>query len=258
MAAKYEYVLEISCTALQCQVRVNDCTIFRTFQPSKRVARLKTAPWCLVGENRFDLELAPIEHDEDKLEPELSMEMYKVTWGDKSHPNAQLLGYYFSDNEVDLPALGEPPRRVFSHKIRINEHYGDWCWLGATPYVEEDRQDVVGTLKHLHKALADRDIGVVLASLAIRRTEICEALRWNADEVELEEYSFFESYFEEEEWAMEPLDDDELLVIPEAGGRLVRVTRPGGVIPLLGRGGVRPFVFDVTFSKIDGHWLVVR
>lgn len=258
----YEYVFRAHCNRLRARLSLNGATVFRTWQPRLQRRQLKLNPWCLVGDNRIEVELARFDEDElppptdDEDVPAFWFHLYRVP--DDAEPSSLflMLRYEWHDNEGKL-VEGEGARSLFHHRFRIARKFGDWFWLAGDPYTPDDREGVLDALERLQEALVAKDVDRVFAMLAIRRQEICEALDMNLDEVEQDETAYFEEHFAAEDWGLHPWDRQSLVVIPEAGGRLVRVTRADGTMPFVGS-GLRPFVFDVTFGRYDGRWVVAR
>jgi hypothetical protein len=261
--SEHEYMLHVACNRMHGRIALNGCTVFRSWQPRPTEHWTKLNPWCLVGDNRLTVEVGafpadalPEPSDEQDV-PGFTLHLFRLPDGVKPASFYLMLRFEWEDNEAPVQSDGTTAK-VFDPSFRIARHFGDWCWLDAHPYEDGDRSRVLDAVERVHAALGARDAGVVQGLLAVRRVEVCHALRLEVESVELDEYQFLESFFEQEDWAMDPLDRHGAQLLTEAEGRLVRVTKPNGDMLLTGRGGGRPFVFDIALSHIDDDWLVVR
>lgn len=254
-----EYALEVRGAVLVARIALNGCTVFRAFEPRLYAGVTRLNPWCLPGRNTLEVLLAEAPDPPADEEPFFAFSLYKLEPPSRplGAPSA-LLAYMWTDNEAAAARAGEAATVVYRHTFHIEQRYGDWCWLRADRYRPEHRQAVLDTVERLHRALTDRDTGAVLGMLAVRRAEIGGALGRSVENDELSESAFFERFFEEEDWALEPFDPHALRLEPEADGRLVRVTTASGGLPFSGRAGGRPFALDVTLSRVEGAWVIVR
>lgn len=256
-----EYAIVLGCDALRARVTLNGATVVGAWQNRPHTARSRLIPWLLAGDNRLAVEvgLAVAERAPGVAdgEPRLRLDLHRLLRGAQPAAYNRMVSFQLTLNEHVLD--GDEMTPVFAHRFRAATAPPRWMWLDAVPYdAERDESDLLDAFARLHAALEAADTGVVQGMLAARRSELCEALGMPADETELAEHAFLESYFEHDDWAMDPLDRAAVQARSEAGGLLVRLAGPDGGAPLTGRGGGRPFALDLTYAHVDGAWVAVR
>jgi hypothetical protein len=250
----FRYTVEAECEGLRAAVTINGGVVFHSYRAGPRGMGRRIEPWLREGRNELAMSLARL--DEEVESEHFLLSVYKSP-ADRTEPQPMdlFLRYRWSANEAPLPS-GDFAT-VFQHGFHVPTCPGPWAWEEATPFANEDRGDVIEAVRALHRAMAAGQTELVMALLGIRTEELSRGLDLDQGEAEGELAAYFESFFRVESWSLAPLAPD-LVALPEADGRMVRVVDPSGAPPITGRTADEPFAFEVTLAKLDGAWLVVR
>ncbi|MBW2525794.1 MAG: hypothetical protein JRI23_16540 [Deltaproteobacteria bacterium] len=254
-----EFILVVEAEAILAQVAFNGGSVVSIHEPRPRVDSMRLRPWTLMGDNLLSVRLARFA---DEALPPDAVPAFRVAL---HHPRvgsecdwANLVAAFrYSDNECALEP-GADLATVHEHRVNNVHEVGPWAWEEARPYRDGDRRAIEPLLERFGAALRDKDPAALRALLALKTVEICQALSLDLEQTELSQYRFFESFFECDDWRTSTLDPSRMALVPEADGRLVRVTAPDGGVPFRGYGGGRPFGYDVVLSCIEETWVIAR
>jgi hypothetical protein len=241
------------------QVAFNGGTVFSAFEPRPRVQSMRLRPWTLMGDNVLTVRLGRFA--DDALPPDATpacrVALHHPRLGNECDWANLISAFRFTDNECALEP-GAEVAKVHQHRVHNVDDCGPWAWADARPFRDDDRKAIQTLLARFGEALREKDPAALRGLLALKTVEICQALSLDLEETELAQYRFFESYFEAEDWRSSVLDPSQLKLVPEAGGRLVRVTASDGGVPFRGYGGGRPFGYDVALSCLEDTWVITR
>jgi hypothetical protein len=272
------HILEVRTRGLLVEVRLNDIPIFTENVGRGRLFQVKCAPYLVNGENELRAWLrlpgaapggdaAPAERPAGgphyrarivRIDPEAGPAADSPVNAEPDPPAHHLADYAWDPANEPLV-----PGRVFEVEPRFffaEAPGGGWSWETAPVFqpAGEDPAEIRVVVEKLWRAVAFRDADAVVHLTREKTRELAVALGVNAGELESDQASYLVSLFTSPNWMVAPLEQDGLILVPAARGRLVEVRTVDGEAPIRGGDGSRAFVLRPMVARIDGRWRIVR
>jgi hypothetical protein len=249
----FAYSLDVTTVGFVADVTLNGWPAARA-RKAIRLNKLQLLnPWLLEGDNRLEVTLAP--HEDQSATAGFELTLAKHPLGKNVAEENVLCRYRW------LPALSplekEGPTLVFSHTMPVKSAFGRWSWEAAAPYMPEDRADIEALVARVHATYARGDVEGFIQLLGIKIEELSRATKSDPQKLVEQYRTYFRDRFATSDWRVMPLDP-KLVLESSAGGRLVEIRAESGAPPIVDGADGTPSGYELTVSRIEGAWRVVR
>ena len=254
------FVLELQCQGLSVNVMLNDIVMFSDPHCTDKTTQVNVNPWIIKGDNHLQVQLGlPIEvktSHNNRASQMFELRLASGVRGKEPGPEDRRAEYIL--NTTDKNFKINELKTVWQKNFEVSPAFGRWAWQDAIPYSEAEHQAVMSLLNQIHSALSNKNSKKLRSILDLKNKEMSRSMGVDSAMMLSGQDSFFTSYFNNPDWKIEPLDPSKLRFIPEASGRLIKVTDLNGNPPLRGAAGERPFLMEIIVSNINGTWHIIR
>jgi hypothetical protein len=240
-------------------LRLNDVIIDADPKGIFRNRKFVNNQFILDGKNTLALEIG-LAGEPPALPKDLTLqcmvhELSEADFQNDSAPQPLLLLEFPGKEIPSFPAKIEGD-------FTVKSPFGKWQWedaetLDVTPELTADVKDLVS---RLHYALSDKALATVAGVVEIKTREMAKAFYIDPAQRLADQKVFFNDIFKDGRFAMEPLNTNDLEMVPMAHNRLFLAQHQGGAAALesteLSEG--YNFSLPVMAAKISGQWRVVR
>ncbi len=145
----------------------------------------------------------------------------------------------------------------------VDSPFDRWFWEDAERVDEVMPDDVVAcadVAKSLHGALEQKDLQKLLPHLEIKTKEIAHAFYIDPTQRAQDQQEFFKEVFNDPQFGMEPLNTEDLEIVPMGNNRVFLLRKSDGAIALESKELSAGYCFSlpIYLSKANGEWRVIR
>lgn len=260
------FMLESEAAGLVATVEVNGVKL--TQGPQRETVRQasKINGWLLPGSNRLLVQLAQLppakargraSAQKPEMPPRFALRLREGVPGTPDQQDRQVLDYRWDQATQPLSKL---PVTVFEQDFPAHPA-AEWSWVKAAPVLKltaEDREEISTLLHKVQSALVRKDIAEVVSYQKIQISEQAQAMGLEPERMLRGYETFLQERMASRDWKVLPLDRLHFLALPEAHGRIQRITDADGAPPISTTFGDGSFALDPYLSKINGAWTIVR
>lgn len=255
------YVLQVECTGVVAQVMLNGVDVFADWEGAARVVQTKVNPYIVEGPNALEVSVTAMTDDDGvalPVERMLRVALVRGPHGADPGPAGRIAQYTW--DEAQTPVTPGQLTGVWGRQFTVapEQAFGRWAWQSAPPPGPDAIPALVQLAASVHAALEARDAAALAALTALRDAELARALDVPEDEFRAEQSALWADWFSAPDFRVDPFDPAALAAVPQARGRLVRVTDPYGGPPLQGAAGDRRFAFAFAACQHEGAWVIAR
>ena len=261
MTSSFLYVIAIESDQLNFQIFFNDVPVCQALSGGTVNSETKVNQWIVEGTNLLEIRLGLPSGSGPQAQTDNSssfqLKLFGGEHGRLPDPQDALVEFIW---DVSAQPLGEPMATVFTKEFQAEISFGRWHWqdVPPAPLTESDKQELVQLISKIHRALSNEDVSALTELLKLHSEEMARALDIEEEVLIMGQKEFFSSLFESDGWRMEPLEESALVFKPVAGGRLVEVTRAGGLALLRGESSGGQYAMSFMFGRVAGEWRVLR
>ncbi len=245
------FVCEVQMASVNVVVYLNDVIVLEDRAAAPKTTQVKLNPYVIEGRNSVRVDLAPL----------LSAPAFQIRILVGEHGREPDASGYLGEFRLDATLLKETRwREVWWREFVTSQAFGRWKWQDAPrrDLSSDDRDAIRRLLGETARVLQSRDASASDRLVEIKTDEMSRALGIDRTEYEAEQHESMQSLLSAPDWTLSPVNPDQTMLTPNAGGRLVTVTGPDGSPLLRGSAGGRQFSLPVTVSPIAGRWQIVR
>ena len=249
------YVLEVMTRGISCDVRVNDISVVQEFSSTLKTSQQKIMSYLLSDKNTLSVRLwGP----DLKQSPKLDVVLMSGVKG--TQPGEETIISRYTWTMADTEINEEYPRHQWHSEPFLSEVSEPWSWHTAdtVKLQQSDLADVKSVVKSLETALIQKDIPKIIQLLHIKNTETSIALGMEENEMAKGMAEYLTHLFSDETWHLKPLDYATIKMSAQAEGKLYHIRNESYKGPFLGGTSSMPFELDISVSKVDGKWMIVR
>lgn len=244
-----EFKLEIECSDLAVEVWFNDLPVF--FQNGgMRTKNAIINQWLIDGRNRVEIKLKAIE----KIDP---VEV-------NAHLNLNLM-----DNQINLFSYAWKPGDTKKNLPQFTNggfvlgmEFGQWVWQQAEILELNEMlfREVNRYLQGVYESLNSGNIIETMNIFRVKAEEQARAYGMAIDTRITEQRRFFESWFSETGWRMQPIDYNSLEYTLCGDKRIIQLNKNDGsnVLQSVPVSSGEMISFPLFITKFNGNWLVIR
>ncbi len=263
MSESLLYVLQVECVGVVAGVILNGVDVFADWEGASRLVQTKVNPYIVEGPNALEVLVTPMTDDDGvplPVERMLRVALLRGPHGADPGPAGRIAGYTW--DEAQSPVEPGVLTGVWGRQFTVSpeQAFGPWAWQLAPAVAPQpdDAAALVQLAAEVHAALSARDVRALLQLTRLRDAEMARALDIPEAEYQTEQADYWAEWFGAPGFALDPFDPTALAAVPQARGRLVRVTDPYGGPPLQGGDGTRRFAFAFAACPVDGQWVIAR
>lgn len=250
-------VIEVATAGLWSEALLNGVPVVRIRDGAQRVIQAKGNPWVIEGVNWLQVRLGfPAEQDGVGAGAELDVAAFEIEHGNPAAVPAPLATWSWDPDELPIEEPGL--HMALERQIAPQQTHGRWRWEDAEPFDAADRPAVEALARQLHEALERRDVAEVNRLMAIKHDELGRGLDVPPAELEQDSAAGLQAAFAADDWRLEPLGAERLVLEPTASGRLVNVFGPEGGAPIRATVFDEPLDVKMTVSHLADGWSIVR
>lgn len=263
MSSDLIYALSVECEGLVARVILNGVDVFAEWEGAQRLTQTKVNHFIVEGSNALEVALTPMTDDEGRalglatlFRLSLHRGVHGVVPGDEGRVAR------FEWDAGSMPVEPGVITAVWSRQFSVAaaQAFGPWSWSAPSAETVEagDAPSLIGLVGEVHAAIEARDVDRLVALTTLRDAELCRALGLEPAEFAADQRATWADWFAESPFVLEPFDPAALAAVPQARGRLVRLTDAYGNPPILGQAGARQFAFAMMAAKVNGQWVIAR
>jgi hypothetical protein len=245
------YVLDVAWEDAAIKVLVNDWLCHRAPDGTMRGAQYKLNAFLLEGANHVAVRLA-----QNGPRPRCLVRLIKGIHDDKSTPLETLWTFRWA--AADQPIDSEHETEVFRHAWTMTHAFGPWAWEKAEPYRNEDRAQVEALVREVRDAAERRDLGRYLAHFEVKNAELARSTERTGAELAAGHRRMMQEMFADPRLVVGGPEPATFELTSSAGGRLVEVATRDRLAPVCLLIDPLLMEVDMTVSKIDGQYRIVR
>jgi len=257
------YVLQVECTGVVSRVLLNGVDVFADWEGAARIVQSKVNPYIVEGPNALEVMVTAMTDDDGvalPVERMLRVSLLRGPHGVDPGPAGRLAGYTWDEGQtpVEPGVLTGVWGRQFT--VTAEQAFGPWVWQQAPALVPQpdDAAALVALAETVHAAISRRDVGALTQLTQLRDAELARALDIPEEEFRAEQADSWAEWFAAADFVLDAFDPTALAAVPQARGRLVRVTDAYGGPPIQGGAGERRFAFAFAACPQEGHWVIAR
>ncbi|MFN0185356.1 MAG: hypothetical protein ACKVQR_16205 [Aquabacterium sp.] len=255
------HVLEVQCAGLLVRVAVNGITVVNVDEPEDRTLTFNLNPYIIAGANSiavalrlpdekgaqagppapaFVLSLRAGRHGAD---PGDAGRLMSYTWQAEMHP--------LSSGAWTIP---------FNHTATSAGDFGRWAWQDAAPgpINAENQIALVHAVMALHQQCARGQPDAVLAAHQLKLLELARATGLTETAMRADLAAMLSSIMRAPDFKSADLQASDLILVPLAEGRLVKVTCSDGAAPIRLSGGGKALQLRPIYTTFQGRWALAR
>jgi hypothetical protein len=258
MSSSFLYVIATESASLNFEILLNNVPVGPAPDSRPVNSQRNVNHWIVEGTNVLEVRLGLFSGGDREDSSSFQLRLFGGEHGRVPDPKDALIEFVW---DPAAQPLGEPLATVFTKEFQAEISFGRWRWQDcpASALAESDKQELMQLIRKIHRAFSEKDMGALTELLKLNSAEMGRAMDIKEEELVMGQSQFFKSLFESDGYALDPLEEAALVFTPVAGGRLVKVTQPGGQ-PLLmgadGHGGQYAGTF--MFGKVAGAWHILR
>lgn len=258
MSKQIIYILDVVAQNLIAEILVNDVVVSEIKATQRIKEQTVINPYIQGGQNQITARFKA----QDKGSPSLD---YRVILTTRSAGAPETLLASRSLPDATSPLVVGGPAGQANNPFQAAQAFGPWAWqtAGTQPYRSgNDEQDILELVGDLHAAFQRRDEATIMQMLQVKFHELGGALQLPPAELAADALEHLLDLFASRNWALKPLEPENLVVRPMAGGLLVAPLRKDRT-PLFESAGGLPYKLSLLMSHLPVRtggavWQIVR
>jgi len=252
MAPFLMFVLEMQYGGVRAKALLNDIQVCERVGGKSGMSQINLNLWIMEGRNKIQVFAAA---EGGRATQRLALKLLAGPYGE--------LPPALAEKQWDAAAkpLGASGYTlVWEHEFTPERAFGRWAWQDApvASLGAEERAGITALVQEVQTALEKGDVKRLGEFFKLKNAETARAL--GMEEAEMAEgfNGMFEEFAHARKRKVEPLDAGELVMTPQAGGRLIQVTAAQGGAPVKASGEDSELELEMAVSQVGGRWTIVR
>ena len=256
MSAKYLYSVDLYVSGYECTVRLNGYGIVVEAE-EPRFDQFPANPWIINGENSLEVEVHGLVDDSEgrRIFVQLKVERDPID-GQLGEGDVEILGELELDEfEIEEDELPMFYRGTFDHQSPL----GRWAWQDADILKADAASgEALGELiSGVHDMVAAKDLDGILDLMAIPIEERGQAYGVGSAAVRQELRECYEDLFDDEDFALVPLDPSAFAPRSHCGDRLLELVQEDGEAMIRQDHDDEYWTLALLVGQVDGQWVVL-
>lgn len=253
MAPFQMFVVEMQFEGVRTKAVLNGIQVSERVSGKSGMSQTNLNPWIVEGRNKIQVFAGPAAGG--KGAPRLGMKLLGGPYGELP-PTLAAAEWDAAAN----PLAGSGYTLVWEHEFTPESAFGRWAWQDApeSSVGAEERAGITALVEEVRSSLVKGDVKRMSELFQLKHAEMARALDMTEAEMSEGMNGMFEEFAQVANRKVEPLDAGGLVMTPQAGGRLIRVTAAAGGAPVKASAEDVELELEMAVSRVGGRWTITR